>query len=97
MNRLSDAGQNPFGECQDGHQHFRGGCPYCAADMQTEIPITYKTAFEVVVGDVLVTMASDTGLARVVALHPAQGRVMAELDNGRSTYLDGSEIEVVIQ
>lgn len=97
MNRISDAGQNPFGECQDGHSHFRGGCGYCAADMVTEIPITYKAAFDVVVGDVIITMVSDTGLARVVALHPLNGRVMAELDNGRSTYLDGNEIEVVIQ
>lgn len=28
-----DDGRNPFGECESGHQYFRGGCPSCGADM----------------------------------------------------------------
>ena len=30
---MSNDGRNPFGECEYGHQYFRGGCPGCGADM----------------------------------------------------------------
>jgi hypothetical protein len=32
-----DNGRNPFGECESGHQYFRGGCPDCAADQTDAI------------------------------------------------------------
>lgn len=32
-----DDGRNPFGECENGHQYFRGGCPCCAADMMQAV------------------------------------------------------------
>jgi hypothetical protein len=31
-----DDGRNPYGECESGHQMFRGGCPNCASDMVTQ-------------------------------------------------------------
>lgn len=30
-----EAGENPHGECENGHAFFRGGCPCCAADQAT--------------------------------------------------------------
>jgi hypothetical protein len=37
---MASDGSNPYGECESGHQVFRGGCPDCAADMVSEAALT---------------------------------------------------------
>jgi len=63
----------------------------------TDDDIWLTKAADVTVGDTITTLFSDTGEARVVALCRVEGRIMAELDNGRSTYLGGDDdiVEVV--